>query len=200
MKGIKKLVGAYVAVIATAALAVTSFAADYAVVPVFGGDTSTTVSVTTDTVTSAIDSAVAVDTSAADSADAKVATVEVKSVAQLTLNPSILKKLDKTEDTVLKIVSPKATISIDSSKVTKARKVDLSMKMSNSSKKTVIKMRSRKDFGCEVKITVTSCKLSAAKLKTAHVYCNGEDLGPVELDENGLPVITVTKGGTYEIK
>ena len=195
MKGIKKLVGAYVAVIATAALAVTAFAADYAVVPVFGGDTFNTVSVTTEAVSSAIDSAVAVDT-----ADAKAATVEVNSVAQLTLNPSVLKKLDKTEDTVLKIVSPKVTISIDSSKVTKARKVDLSMKMSNSSKKTVIKMRSRKDFGCEVQITVTSCKLSAAALKTAHVYCDGEDLGPVELDENGLPVITVTKGGTYEIK
>ena len=195
MKGIKKLVGAYVAVIATAALAVTAFAADYAVVPVFGGDTSNTVSVTTEAVSSAIDSAVAVDT-----ADAKAATVEVNSVAQLTLNPSVLKKLDKTEDTVLKIVSPKVTISIDSSKVTKARKVDLSMKMSNSSKKTVIKMRSRKDFGCEVQITVTSCKLSAAALKTAHVYCDGEDLGPVELDENGKPVITVTKGGTYEIK
>ena len=195
MKGIKKLVGAYVAVIATAALAVTAFAADYAVVPVFGGDTSNTVSVTTEAVSSAIDSAVAVDT-----ADAKAATVEVNSVAQLTLNPSVLKKLDKTEDTVLKIVSPKVTISIDSSKITKARKVDLSMKMSNSSKKTVIKMRSRKDFGCEVQITVTSCKLSAAALKTAHVYCDGEDLGPVELDENGLPVITVTKGGTYEIK
>ena len=196
MKGIKKLVGAYVAVIATAALAVTAFAADYAVIPVFSGDTSATVSVTTEAVSSAIDSAVAVDTAA----DAKAATVEVNSVAQLTLNPSVLKKLDKTEDTVLKIVSPKVTISIDSSKITKARKVDLSMKMSNSTKKTVIKMRSRKDFGCEVKLTVTSCKLSAAALKTAHVYCNGEDLGPVELDENGLPVITVTKGGTYEIK
>lgn len=197
MKGIKKLVGAYVAVIATAALAVTAFAADYAFVPVFSGDTSTTVSVTTETVASAIDSAVAVDTAAGDS---KAATVEVNSVAQLTLNPSVLRKLDKTEDTVLKIVSPKVTISIDSSKITKARKVDLSMKMSNSAKKTVIKMRSRKDFGCEVKITVTSCKLSAAALKAAHVYCDGEDLGPVVLDENGLPVITVTKGGTYEIK
>lgn len=61
-------------------------------------------------------------------------------------------------------------------------------------------MRSKKDFGCEVKITVTTCKMSAEKLATAHVYCDGEDMGPVELDENGNPVITVTKGGEYIIK
>lgn len=42
--------------------------------------------------------------------------------------------------------------------------------------------------------------MSAKKLAKAHVYCDGEDLGPVELDENGVPVITVTKGGVYEIK
>ena len=187
MKGIKKLVGAYVALVATAALAVTAFAAEYAVVPVFSQDASTPVSVTTEAVTEAISGSGA-------------ATVEVKSVAQLTLNPAVLKKLDKTSGAVLQVVSPKATISIDSSKITKARKVDLSMKLSNSSTKTTIKMRSKKDFGCEVKITVTSCKLSAAQLKTAHVYCDGEDLGAVELDENGLPVITVTKGGTYTIQ
>ena len=42
--------------------------------------------------------------------------------------------------------------------------------------------------------------MSADDLAKAHVYYNGEDLGSVEIDENGNPVFTVTKGGKYEIK
>ncbi len=42
--------------------------------------------------------------------------------------------------------------------------------------------------------------MCAEMLANAHVYCNGEDMGPVELDEDGNPVITVTKGGEYVIK
>ena len=74
------------------------------------------------------------------------------------------------------------------------------MKVYSSAKRAVVKMRSKKDFGCEVKIALTNCKMSAEKLENAHVYCDGEDLGPVVLNEDGVPVITVTKGGTYEIK
>lgn len=190
-KGIKKLVGAYVAVVATAALAVTAFAADYAVIPGFSTEASQPTAITTEEVSEAVSNA----------SKSEAAVIEVKSVANFALQPSILRTLDKSSGAVLTIASPKVTLSIDSAKITKARKVDLSLKVSNTSNKTIIKMKSKKDFGCEVKIAVTSCKMSAEKFKTAHIYCDGEDLGPIEeFDENGFPVIAVTKGGTYTIK
>lgn len=188
--GMKKAISVAVAVLTTATLAVTAFAADYADVPVFNSTPSETVSVKTEEVKDVI----------AKADDNAAASVEVSSTQNLSLNASVMKALVKSESAVLEIVSPKATISIDASTITKARKIDLSAKVYGSEKRTVVKMRSVKDFGCEVKITVTSCKLSAAKLAKAHVYCDGVDLGAVELDENGNPVITVTKGGTYIIK
>lgn len=187
--GMKKALSVAVAVLTTATLAVTAFAADYADVPVFNSTPSETVSVKTEEVKDVI-----------AKADNAAASVEVSSTQNLSLNASVMKALAGSKNTVLEIVSPKATISIDASTITKTRKIDLSAKVYGSEKRTVVKMRSVKDFGCEVKITVTSCKLSAAKLAKAHVYCDGVDLGAVELDENGNPVITVTKGGTYIIK
>ncbi|MGN0674747.1 MAG: hypothetical protein ACI4KG_03285 [Oscillospiraceae bacterium] len=204
--GMKRTLSAAVAVLTTAVLAVTAYAADYAQAPSFSETPRESVAVKTEDISEAIDNAVVVDTDtdkgddSSKSEEKKVATIEVKSVETLTVSPSIMKKLDKSEDTVLEIVSPKAVISIDSSTITKARKIDLSMKVYGSSSRSVVKMRSKKDFGCEVKIEVTSCKLSAKKLAKAHVYCDGVDLGPVELNEDGVPVITATKGGTYEIK
>lgn len=202
--GMKRTLSAAIAVLTTAALAVTAYAADYAQAPSFSETPQESVSVKTDDISNAIDQAVAIDVDTDDDSseaeEKKVATVEVKSTNNLAISPSIMKKLDKSEDTVLEIVSPKAVISIDSSTITKARKIDLSMKVYGTSSRSVVKMKSKKNFGCEVKIAVTSCKLSANKLAKAHVYCDGEDLGPVELNEDGVPVITATKGGTYEIK
>ncbi len=42
--------------------------------------------------------------------------------------------------------------------------------------------------------------MSAKKLASAHWYLDGEDMGPVDLDEDGNPVVTLTKGGKVEIK
>ncbi|MGN1089026.1 MAG: hypothetical protein ACI4Q6_01375, partial [Huintestinicola sp.] len=63
-----------------------------------------------------------------------------------------------------------------------------------------VKFDNKKNFGCEVQIIVTDCKMSAKKLASANVYCDGELVGPVELDENNKPIIKATKGGVYEIK
>ena len=187
-KGMKRIVSAILAAMTAATLAVTAFAADYAVPPAFTDTPSQTVSVSNSELKEAVSNA----------SEGTIA-VKANSVKTLSVSASVLKALDKA-DSVLEIVSPKATVSIDASTITKTRKLDLSMKTYSSAKRAVVKMRSKKDFGCEVKIILTDCKMSEAKLAKAHVYCDGEDLGPVELDENGNPVITVTKGGTYEIK
>ncbi len=187
-KGIKRLISAVLATATAATLALTALAADYAEPPVFNSTPSQTVSVTTSELKEAV-----------NNASEGTVSVTTNSVKTLSISASVLKALDKAE-AVLEVVAPKATVTIDASTITKTRKLDLSMKTYSSAKRAVIKMRSNKDFGCEVKITLTKCKMSAEKLANAHVYCDGEDLGPVELNEDGQPVITVTKGGTYEIK
>lgn len=188
-KCMKKITGAVAATAAIAVLAVTAFATDYVQAPTFSNTPSQLVSVTTSELNDAI-----------ENAGEKTACVEVKSTNSLSLSSSVLKTLNKNEDSVLKIISPKAEISIDALTIKKVRKVDLSMRVYSSEKITVLKMKSKKDFGCTIEIAVTSCKLSAEQLAKAHVYCDNEDLGPVEVNESGVPVITVTKGGTYTIK
>lgn len=188
-KSIKRIVSAFVATVSAATLALTAFAADYFVAPTEPANSHQTSSVTTSELKETV----------AATAKGETSTITVSSVKTLSLTSSVIKALDKA-GSVLKIEAPKAEIEIDASTITKVRKVDLSMKVYSSTKRAVVDMRSKKDFGCEVKITLTKCKMSAEKLEKAHVYCDGEDLGPVELNEDGLPVITVTKGGTYEIK
>lgn len=190
-KSAKRLVSAVIAAVSAMTMVLSVSAADYGSNPTYSGTPSQSVSVSTSELKDAVKSAVSGSSEAA---------VEVASTRKLQVSSSVIKELAKSKDAVLEIVSPKATISIDSSTITKVKYIDLSMNVTNSKNKTTIDMSSKKAFGCEVKITVTACKMSTAKLKTAHVYCNGEDMGPVELDEDGNPVITVTKGGEYVIK
>lgn len=193
----KKLASAIVALAMTAAMSVTAYAADYAVVPVFNSSSSESTPASSDEMSSAISSAVETEV---DGEDKAVATVTVTSTANLAVKPSVLKDLAKKDSGVLEIVAPKVTISIDASTITKARNVDLSMKVTNSKARTIVNIKTKKNFGCEVKITLTECKLSAKKLASAHWYLDGEDMGPVELDEDGNPVVTLTKGGKVEVK
>ncbi len=222
----KKIACAIVAVAAIAAMSVSVYAADYGSEPSYSDSSSSQPSAPAGEVNNAIDNAVeeapvsnvvdnALDTviNSGDSEEAKapvVATVEVKNTNKLVLNASTVKKLTQTDDSVLEIVAPKATISIDSASISKVKKVDLSMSVKSASNSTRIVMKSSAEFGCEVKITVTSCKMKPSTLKKAHVYVTKvdpetgkkveEDLGPVEIDENGNPVITATQGGEYTIR
>lgn len=216
-KSAKRLISSVAAAVSAMSMAVSVYAADYGSEPSYPSTPSQDVSVSTPTLSNAVNSATAATASdtaikdavsnAVSNADgetsdsgAAVAVVEVNSTRKLKITPSVMKELAASGDTVLKIDSPKATIEIDASTIEKVKNVDLSMDIVNSKTKTVIDMKSKKDFGCEVKITVTTCKLSPEKLAKAHVYCDGEDLGPVELDDEGNPVITVKKGGEYTIK
>lgn len=196
-KSAKRLVSAIIAAVSAMTMALSVSAADYATNPTYAGTPSQSVSVPTSELKDAVKNAVA---NAVSDADASVASVEVTSTRRLQVATSVIRELANSDNAVLEIVSPKATITIDSSTIKKVRNVDLSMEITNSRNRTTIDMSSKKDFGCEVKITVTTCKMSAEKLASAHVYCDGEDMGPVELDDDGNPVITVTKGGEYVIK
>lgn len=186
----KKLASAILALAMTAAMSVTAYAADYGLAPVPTTTPSASTPATTEELTSAVES----------TKGGATAKVDVASTVGLTVKPTVLKELAKKDGGVLEIVAPKATISIDASTITNARNVNLSMKVTNTKSRTVINMASKKDFGCEVKITLTGCKLSAEKLENAHWYLNGKDMGPVELDDDGNPVVTLTKGGKIEIK
>ena len=210
-KNAKKAITAAVALAMTAALAATIYAADYgdpetSTVPAPAPSTTVEADTSTESVNDAINNIVISDDADADSDDeadageAKVVEVPVQSVENVSIKASNLQKLAETGNAVLKVSSPKADITIDSSTIKKARKIDLSMKVYGSAKRSVVDMKSKKDFGCEVKIVVKTCKMSAEALADAHVFLDGVDLGPVELNEDGLPVITATKGGKYEIK
>ncbi len=138
--------------------------------------------------------------SAADTEDA-VASVAVKATTSLPVSASAIKSLAKAKTGTLEFVAPKATLSIEASTIKKATKVDLSSKVYSTAKKAVIDFRSDKAFGCEVKVAFTDCKMSKARLKNAKVYCDGELVDiEIEFNEDGDPVIAITKGGKWEIK
>lgn len=193
MKGMKKAISAILTVLTTAALAATVYAADYGTPPSVAVPATSSSSAAADRAGDAVKAVVS---------DGKVAAeaVAVKSTNVLPVSSSVIKALQESETAVLTISAPKAKISIDAATITKVTKVDLSAKIYSSEKRAVVDFRSNKKFGCDVKVTLTNCKMSAELLAKAHVYCDGEDLGAVELNDAGQPVITVTKGGKYEIK
>lgn len=190
----KKLTCIILSVAAAAVLTVAAFAAEYASAPSFSDKPSQSTNVTTGALNNAISDAVKDDSGVA------VATIEAASTKNITLSANVMKALAKKENVILSIETKEVTLEIDASTVKNTKKVNLSMDVKNTNKKTVIDFRSNAEFGCEVKVIVHNCLLSEKQLEKAHVYCDGEDLGPVEIDENGFPVITVTKGAKYEIK
>lgn len=193
-KSTKRLTCAALAVSAAAALAVAAFAADYASAPSFSDTPSQSAAVTSGVLNSAIDNA------SENDEGVPVAVIEAASTKNITLSATVMKKLAEKENVILSIRTDEAIIEIDGYSITNTKKVNLSMDIENSSKKTVIDFVSSADFGCEVKVIVLGCKLSAEKLEEASVYFNGTDMGYVDINDDGNPVITVTKGGKYEIK
>ena len=206
MYKIKNILSGVLAVATIATMSVTVFATDYGQAPASSSSGTTvttpvaTTAVSSETVAGAIAEAENTDSTSTEDTNV-VASVEVASTSNLKLSASVVKELANSEDTTLKIISPKLTIEIASSDVKNVKKVDLSTKkVVNTQNVSIVKFKSKKELGMEIKVVVTACKLSPAKLKKAHVYCDGVDLGAVELNEDGDPVITVTKGGTYTIK
>lgn len=190
----KKLTCIALAVVATAALTVAAFAAEYASAPNFSDKPAQSTNVTTGTLNDAIDDAIENDDGVA------VATIEAASTNNITLSANVMKALADKGNVILSIQTGEVTIEVDASTIVNTKKVNLSMDVRNTESKTVIDFRSSSEFGCEVKVIVNNCSLSENQLEKAHIYFNGEDTGPVEINEDGLPVITAVKGGKYEIK
>ena len=195
MKGMKKAISAVLTVLTTAALAVTAYAAEGSrPLPAIPTTISTT-SVATENVKDALNTAIGEGISG-------TASVTVKSTASLPISASIIKTLKASNDGVLEIKSPKATISIDAATVKKLGKVDLSSKIYSSEKRAVVEFRAsaKKNFNCEVEITLTNCKMSKTALANAKLYRDGEAVDGLKINDAGQPVITVKTGGKYEIK
>ena len=183
--GMKKALCVALTLMTTATVAATAYATDY---------NRASVSASNDEVKEAVSEAVAAEAGG-------TATVEVKSTTSIPVSSSVIKELAKSEDSVLEIVSPKATFKIEAATVKKVKRVDLSAKVYSSTKRAVVDFyRAKGDFGCEVKVYLTNCKMSAKALANAKVYCDDEEVGSVQFDDNNVPYFIATKGGKYEVK
>lgn len=192
--GMKKLVSVAIASLMAAAMSVSVFAADYATAPIHSESVQST-----SVVTSAIKDAVKNADQGSDAEGGAVATVEVKSTNNLPISATVMKDLAKTGGKLV-IVSPNATITVDGSTITSVKKINLSVKVTNTANKSVVKTKAKGSLGCTVSIAVTSNKMSAEKLESAKVYDGDTSIGDVSVSEDGVPVISVSKGGTYTIK
>lgn len=193
-KNTKKLTCIALALVAAATLTVAAFAAEYASAPNFSDKPSQSTNVTTGTLKDAIKDAAENDKGIA------VATIEAASTNNITLSANVMKALADKENVILSIEAGSVTIEINSASIINTKKINLSMDVKSTDKKTVIDFRSNADFGCDVKVVINNCKLSEKQLESARVYLDGEDIGAVQIDENGLPFIIASKGGKYEIK
>lgn len=198
--GAKRLLSALIAVTAAASFATSVFAVDYAIDPGYSSSVTTTPSVSSEKLDEALTKLDDLLKTSEDGEEAPVVTVEVTSTESLQVSAAVVKALAEKTDGILELKAQNVTFAIDVKTIEKAAKLDLRSTVTNSSKQTTIKMKTSRKFNCEVKAVITDCKLSKKALAKAHVYLNGVDLGPVELDENGYPVIIMVKGGTYVIK
>lgn len=190
----KKITCIALAVAAAATLTLAAFAAEYASKPSFSDTPAQSTNVTTSDLNEAIGDAFENNDGVA------IATIEAASTDNLTLSANVMKTLASKEDVILQIETDKVTIEIDASTIENTKKINLSMNVSNTEKKSVINFKSNSEFGCEVKIILKECKLSEDVLENAKAYRYGYEAGPVIIGDDGLPYFIATKGGVYEIR
>ncbi len=115
---------------------------------------------------------------------------------------SAIKNLAKLENATLEIVTSKYSIEINSEDITTPKNLNLAMSVKNTDNLVVISTKQTGDFGLKMNVKVPTT-IPAAVLAKCHVYAivNGavEDLGLVEVDEQGNAIIPMEKGGKYVI-
>ncbi len=190
----KRITCIALAVAAAATLTLAAFAAEYASAPSFSDTPSQSTNVTTSDLNEAINDA------SENEDGVPVAKIEASSTDNLTLSATVMKTLADKGEVILQIDTDEVTIEIDASTIENTKKINLSMNVQNTSNRTVVSFKSSAEFGCEVKVIIKDCKMSATKLENASVYFNGYDMGSVEFTEDGLPFFIATEGGRYEIK
>lgn len=117
--------------------------------------------------------------------------------------------LARTRFGILKVITQRYTVTINSESVTELKDISLAMKITKNSKYGAMIIRTEQEgsFGCEISMTVApkyylQCGVDLTK---AHVYRIDpdtnmvKDMGGVKINENAEIIINMTDGGKYII-
>lgn len=115
--------------------------------------------------------------------------------------------LARTRFGVLKVITKRYTVTINSESITELKDINLGMKITKNSKHgaMIINTQQQGEFGCEVSMTVAAkyyvqCGVDLTK---AHIYYVDPDtnmvtdMGGVKINENAEIIINMTSGGKY---
>lgn len=92
-------------------------------------------------------------------------------------------------------------LTIDPKKIEDLSTIDLGMVVSKKDNELSIDLNAEGELGLTLEITVPKDIIpEGIDLSTAHVYADGADLGPVQLDDDGNVVIEITSGADIVIK
>lgn len=125
--------------------------------------------------------------------------ISINNLSNYVLTKDYINELGIYDNTLIKIKSYYVTLYLNSSVFNKCDSIDLSLSVNNNTGKSVVSFKNEADFGCEIKVVVTSNTIDPEDLKGAHLYRNSSDIGVVSVNSDGYPEFTVSRGGKYTI-
>lgn len=125
--------------------------------------------------------------------------ISINNLSNYVLTKDYVNELGIYDNTLIKIKSYYVTLYLNSSVFNKCDSIDLSLSVNNNTGKSVVNFKNEADFGCEIKVVVTSNTIGPEDLKGAHLYRNSSDIGVVSVNSDGYPEFTVSQGGKYTI-
>ncbi len=129
-----------------------------------------------------------------------ILSVSVSSIKRFTVDETVVSAFKDCKNAVLVVYSPSISISVSSSSVTKAGKIDLSADTYGNSSRVTLNMGASGSLGCTANVTIKDCEIAAEDIAKKSLYTSGKATGSFYLDSNSKPVITVTSGGQYVIR
>lgn len=133
------------------------------------------------------------------SGTSKERSININNLSDYILTKDYVEALGIYENTLIKIKSYYVTLYLNSSVFKKCDEIDLSLSVNNNTGRSVVNFKNESDFGCEVKVVITSNSIISNKLAGAHLYRNSTDLGTVAVNSDGYPEFTITRGGKYTV-
>ena len=129
-------------------------------------------------------------------------TITLSSAKRLSLDSSVMEAFAKCKSAVMILNSPVMSVTINSSSVTKAGKLNLSTDIHGNEKRMSIDIGTSGKLSCTAVFTILDCDISSDDLKNMNLYYNNKKLEDVSvgIDADGNPVITVSSGGSYVIR
>lgn len=125
--------------------------------------------------------------------------ISINNLSDYVLTKDYVTSLGIKDNTLIKIKSYYVTLYLNSSVFQKCDKVDLSLSVNNNTGRSVVNFNNESDFGCEIKVVVTSNSIGSNDLAGAHLYRSSSDLGVVSVNSDGYPEFTISRGGKYTI-